>query len=524
MFNVEAFESFSDWLVHATLELSYCAALILAARLALKRYIGARMCRLLWLALFVRCLIPWTIDAPIAPLEWFPGSEMEIQAVDPDETVVTMPEGLQLVRNELPQAVDALTESEPGFELSWQHVQALLIIVWGAGALAFIMTAFYRSVRMKRLAGESVEAAPMWLQEIFLDCRKKLQVRALPALAVTDKVSTPSLIGAFRPYVLLPANLVKTGDREQLTHIIYHELVHLQKGDIWISWLWTALWSFQWFNPLMLLAGRCLYIDREAACDEEVMEVLEPKNRNEYGRSLFELFLKLSLPVRYPGLAGIAEQKSNIERRLTMIKNYRSRSYRQVTTGVLAIAVLLAASLTGIAAIDPMKLSSDKAEMMGRVENFFMHNFRDITARKGIEWGVVKTDDNGNRSIRYKYLGQIWDKEWKIMNQVFTFDKDGKYVGVKSVDGFPKAKEQPDTSSKAGMQKLVEKFFSRNWHDISSKENIQWGKPQTDKSGNRTMRCSFTATIWGKDKKKMDKIFTFKSNGDFVSVKDAVAN
>ncbi len=72
------------------------------------------------------------------------------------------------------------------------------------------------------------------------------------------------------------------------------------------------------------------------------------------------------------------------------------------------------------------------------VEEFFGKNFRDITSRETVEWGELAKADNGNSSIRNKYRAKIWDKDAKIMNQVFTFDPKGKFVPVKDVEGFPR--------------------------------------------------------------------------------------
>ena len=68
--------------------------------------------------------------------------------------------------------------------------------------------------------------------------------------------------------------------------------------------------------------------------------------------------------------------------------------------------------------------------MKALVEKFFSQNYRDITARKTIEWGKATTEENGNRSIRYKYEATIWDKNKIINNQIFTFKPDGEFVSV----------------------------------------------------------------------------------------------
>ena len=56
-----------------------------------------------------------------------------------------------------------------------------------------------------------------------------------------------------------------------------------------------------------------------------------------------------------------------------------------------------------IAPGEPLGISVEKADLMGRIEWLFMHGARDFTARKSIEWGEVEKDGKGNRSIRYKF-------------------------------------------------------------------------------------------------------------------------
>jgi len=168
-------------------------------------------------------------------------------------------------------------------------------------------------------------------------------------------------------------------------------------------------------------------------------------------------------------------------------------------------------------------LSNDKAEMMGRVEDFFLHNFRDITWRKSLAWGDVQTEADGARSISYQYEAKIWDKETMIMKQSFTFAADGKFLKSSNAPGFPTKKEPAvvDVTTQRGMIALVEDFFSKNFRDITARDTIEWGPVGKDAKGNSTIRYRYNATIWGKQKKVMDQVFTFDSKGAFVSVKDA---
>jgi beta-lactamase regulating signal transducer with metallopeptidase domain len=175
-----------------------------------------------------------------------------------------------------------------------------------------------------------------------------------------------------------------------------------------------------------------------------------------------------------------------------------------------------------IAPGQPLGISVEKADLMGRIEWAMMHGMRNVTARKTIEWGEIEKDEEGNRTIRYKYFATIWDKDIYIMNQVFTFDAKGNILNMDDVERFPQKKvEKPvNVGTQEGMKELVEDFFSKNFRDITSRENIQWGEVTKAENGNSSIRYKYLAKIWDKDTKIMNQVFTFDPKGKFVSVKN----
>lgn len=80
------------------------------------------------------------------------------------------------------------------------------------------------------------------------------------------------------------------------------------------------------------------------------------------------------------------------------------------------------------------KAEALKAKLINWVEKFFSENYRDITARKTIEWGDPETTPAGNLSIRYKYLATIWNKDKQVIEQRFTFTPEGKYVSAETIE------------------------------------------------------------------------------------------
>ncbi|MHC5183499.1 MAG: M56 family metallopeptidase [Planctomycetota bacterium] len=159
-----------------------------------------------------------------------------------------------------------------------------------------------------------------------------------------------------------------------------------------------------------------------------------------------------------------------------------------------------------------LRPDSNENQAQTWVEDFFKHNYRDITARKTLEWGEPKINDDGNISIRYKYEATIWDKDKIIENKVWTFDKHGKFINVRKVGA-------EDIYSLLGVQALVEDFCANNYRDITHRETIEWGQPVTHENGNVSIQYKYEATIWDTDTVINNEIYTFDKNGKFISVK-----
>jgi beta-lactamase regulating signal transducer with metallopeptidase domain len=344
--------------------------------------------------------------------------------------------------------------------------------------------------------------------------------------------SVPMVWGVLRPHILLPQG-VKDMSTEERRATLLHELAHVSRWDGLTHLLSRTACALNWFNPLAWLAHRRMVTERERACDDAVM------NAGLRAGDYAEQLVRMASKHRSPGLlldAAAMARPSSLESRIDAILT-QSGSRRPVGAARLAASVLLAlALLIPMASLRPAQAAEKspqkaqeaaqvdplKAQMMGWVEDFFLHNARDVTARKTIEWGDVTTDADGNRSIRYKAMYTIWDKKKIIDNKVFTFDPKGQFVTMKRLEGFPQEvnPEPIDTTTKEGLIKLVEKFFTQNFRDITARQTVEWGEREVQPDGNVSIRYKYHATIWDKDKMMMNQIFTFKPNGDYVSSKN----
>ena len=71
--------------------------------------------------------------------------------------------------------------------------------------------------------------------------------------------------------------------------VILHELLHLKHRDLWAGWLTAALRCLHWCDPLLWLVFDKVDNDREALCDQRVLERLEGEDRRDYGRGVLSM-------------------------------------------------------------------------------------------------------------------------------------------------------------------------------------------------------------------------------------------
>jgi beta-lactamase regulating signal transducer with metallopeptidase domain len=360
--------------------------------------------------------------------------------------------------------------NRPVLDDSSEYGLSVMIGLWILGVLAVLIITQYHHRRMISRAIADTVPVPAWIQEIFLSCRDQLKIRTWPELTISQHIASPCLVGAIRPRILLPSKLLENTTECEMRHILLHECIHLQQRDVWYAWLWTVTLALHWFNPLLWWAGRRLSQDCEAACDERVLAVLDPDKRISYGRSLLVLAQRLRPAGKTQlGFICIVEHVTKIERRLTMIKNYRKCHVPMM--GKIALILLAALVLTSYAGQhSKAPISAEKAEMMGRVEDYFLHNFRDMALRKSLEWGPVETNDQGHRSIRYKYEALFSDQVRKTINQVFAFDGKGNYLGSEILGPvFQERKKQDITPEKSNQ-------FLENFVTVDKDGGLTWQK------------------------------------------------
>jgi hypothetical protein len=167
-------------------------------------------------------------------------------------------------------------------------------------------------------------------------------------LCTSEQVDRPSVVGFFRPRILLPPDLLTTLSHPELEQIVLHEMEHVRRGDHWTNLLQQVSLILLPWNPAVLWLNRRLCFERELACDDGVLRAT--KARKTYAACLVRLAedsmlrRKISLALGFLGAFGSRARESELVTRVRRILSVAEpgrgpRFLRAATAAMLAGAV-----------------------------------------------------------------------------------------------------------------------------------------------------------------------------------------
>ena len=149
---------------------------------------------------------------------------------------------------------------------------------------------------------------------------------------VCDDLSVPIVAGIVAPAVVIPTAIANELTPANLQRIVAHERAHIRRYDPLCNLIARAIEALLILNPWVYLAGRQLCLEREAACDDWVVESVG--SPGEYAACLASLAQSVrsrNTPLLTP--TAFHSRRALIER----IKRLGSSEPRRLTINTFAI-------------------------------------------------------------------------------------------------------------------------------------------------------------------------------------------
>ncbi|MEG2802699.1 M56 family metallopeptidase [Stenotrophomonas sp.] len=298
----------------------------------------ATRCRLWWLVAAQAVLgLVWSNPLELAVLP-APAAAPVVQALGApvaDSAVTWAPAALDSVAMAAPQAAT----------WSWP---LLLLAVWAAGVAVLVLHSLRGYRASRALVNAAAACTDASLRQALHLAAEAHGLRRAPALKISAQIHSPQLIGPWRPVLLLPARELPAMAADDLDMALTHELIHLQRRDLWWGLLPALAQHLFFFHPLVHLAAREYALAREEACDGAVVAG-HGHCRHDYGRLLVQLGVA---PRPAVGVASASPNFRSLKRRLLSLQQTR-RFPRVAAMAITAMFVVVGIAPLRLVAAPP---------------------------------------------------------------------------------------------------------------------------------------------------------------------------
>ncbi len=303
--------------------------------------------------------------------------------------------------------------------------EGVLTCIWAMGFLVTLMVysvKHWMFLRMVRRWGRPVDDGVV---ERMREVGRKVGLRRRVHLLASPVITTPIMIGMFRPWIILPVDTV-TDDK--LRYVLMHEALHVKCGDIWVKGLSLLALAFHWFNPLVYLMNRTIVTESEYACDLSVLRHLDEGERFGYGETL--LFVaKRGRRAETLLSTSFHSGRDGLKRRLKNIMDYSTpkRWLARSCIAVLVVGLFSAIGLTGFRIETKSVGVKDRfmATPSSRQDELWQIGLKDVYK----DYFMVGTAVNS-----WTLQGELLDLTTKHFN-AFTFENDMKPDQVQGKEG-----------------------------------------------------------------------------------------
>ncbi|MBN2583260.1 MAG: M48 family metalloprotease, partial [Planctomycetes bacterium] len=213
--------------------------------------------------------MPAVVPGRPAPAATAPDSSATIEL--PPVPPVARPEAPALDWSR--RALDAVEPYLPHVVAAWT-VGVLLIGLWRLGGW----------MQVRRLTRLSAAAVPTHLEAAMRRLAARLGVARPVRLLKSALATVPTVIGWWRPVVLLPVAALTGLTPEQIEVVLAHELAHIRRHDYLVNLAQVVVETLLFYHPAVWWVSSRIRDEREHCCDDLALTV--SSNRAAYARAL----------------------------------------------------------------------------------------------------------------------------------------------------------------------------------------------------------------------------------------------
>lgn len=161
-----------------------------------------------------------------------------------------------------------------------------LVLAWGLGVALSSMRLLGGWTRVHRYVATASPAPAVWQQRLD-GLAARLGMKGPIRLLQTGALDVPSVVGWFRPVVLLPLSALSGLPSQQLEMVLAHELAHIRRFDFAVNLAQMLVETLLFYHPAVWWVSHVIRIEREHCCDD--IAAAASKSSLSYARALTAL-------------------------------------------------------------------------------------------------------------------------------------------------------------------------------------------------------------------------------------------
>ncbi len=234
----------------------------------------------------------------------------------------------------------------PKYWIAW------LAVVWMLGAFVMLLRAGIKVAGAENLRRSCQPLNDDRMIALVAEARRAVGLVRQIRVAVTDKLTSPAVVGVIVPTLILPLSLFTALTPEQIRFILLHELAHIRRGDYFANLFQLLAEALLFFNPAVWWISHQIRREREASCDALAIELSGAPA--DYARTLVRVAENILQPATNSALAfgdGQREPSSLADRvQRLLVPGYRPAlrlTWRAMLASLIVGGALLVFSAMG---------------------------------------------------------------------------------------------------------------------------------------------------------------------------------
>ncbi|WP_027624409.1 M56 family metallopeptidase [Clostridium lundense] len=393
---------------------------------------------------------------------------------------------------------------------------SIVSCIWLIGV--FSITLFFIIVvwKFKRKTLNLEQLTELKVVSLIEEYKKKVSINRNIPIYACDNFKTPCILGVLKPKIYIPKYEYSINNYKNLSHILLHELIHYKRKDLLYNFLGTVALLIHWFNPVVWFLIKRMKFQRECACDAYVLETLGEEEVIEYGMTLINFSKLISSSREVPQLAIFFETKSEIRRRIEMIKNFKKGSYKM--SAAAAICCVLAGGIIFTSGVTAKDIRTDnivtavnnKNSIKKQEEDKFLidspiklyNNLKKAEEIAGFKFKVPDYLPENYRALRMFNIMRNSDKANLLR---IVFQKPAHKVLDNKFFSFQASKEN------------MEKVLKRDVEEISEDTKVQISKMEINLGGINGYNITIKS-ICSNGSQNIRKYFVWQNEGIWYSI------